>query len=431
MKRIVIALVLILLLAAAGVATWVWSDSGGGSAAVAAVGAVSDEALRDPTLIARGEYLARVGDCAGCHSVRGGPAFAGGWAVPTPFGSVPAPNLTPDPETGLGRWRFADFWRALHHGKGLDGKLLYPAFPYTAYTRVTPQDALAIYAYLRSLPATRQAASAAKLDFPYDLRSTLLVWRALYFRQGVFQPDPKQSEEWNRGAYLVEGLGHCNECHARRNAWGATPRGTVLAGGEIPRQDWYAPDLSTRENGGLQGWTAQDVVDLLKNGQSARGAAFGPMADVVRDSTQYMSDADLRAVATYLATLPPRAPRPPPYSAFNVGGIVASGEKVYRKHCADCHGDDGRGVPGVYPPLDGNSAVTEPSGINAVRTVLLGGFPPVTAGNPRPYSMPPYAQQLDDSDVALVVSYIRQAWSNKASIVRPEQVSQYRHTPID
>jgi len=429
MKRILIAAALLLLLVVAGLAMWM--RTGTESPSVAALGAVSGEALRDPALVARGGYLARLGSCAGCHSVRGGPAFAGGWAVPTPFGSVPAPNLTPDPETGLGHWSFADFWRALHHGRGPDGKLLYPAFPYTSYTRVTPQDALAMYAYLRSLPAVRQETPAAKLEFPYNLRSTLLAWRALYFRPGAFRPDAKQSEEWNRGAYLVEGLGHCNECHARRNAWGATPRGTVLAGGEIPRQDWYAPDLSTRQNGGLQGWTAQDVVDLLKNGQSARGAAFGPMADVVRDSTQYMADADLHAVATYLATLPPRAPRPAPHSAFDVKRIAAAGEKVYRKHCADCHGADGRGVAGVYPPLDGNSAVTEPTGINAVRTVLLGGFPPVTAGNPRPYSMPPYAQQLDDGDVALVVSYIRQAWTNKASIVRPEQVGKYRHTPID
>lgn len=431
MKRLFTGVALILGLGAVGLATWMSSGSGNEGPHATAVGEVSTDVLHDPALIARGAYLTTVGGCAGCHSVRGGPPFAGGSPVRTPFGSVPAPNLTPDPVTGLGRWSFTDFWRALHHGQGPGGKLLYPAFPYTSYTRVTSHDALAIFAFLRSVPAVRQDSQPTGLKFPYSLRSTLLAWRALYFRQGVFQPDTKRSAQWNRGAYLVEGLGHCNECHARRNAWGAVPTGVMLAGGEIPRQDWYAPDLSMRENGGLQGWTEQDVVNLLKAGQSAKGAAFGPMADVVEQSTQHMTGADLHAIATYLASLPPRSARQTPRSAFNVKRIAAAGERVYRKHCADCHGDNGNGVAGIYPPLNGNSAVTEPTGINAVRTVLLGGFPPVTDGNQRPYSMPPYAQQLNDSDVALVVSYIRQAWTNKAGIVRPDQVGKYRHTPID
>ncbi|MEO8747292.1 MAG: cytochrome c [Rhodanobacter sp.] len=431
MKWLRAALALIVLSSVVGLATWMWSRSAKQRAVAPRIGEVSAEALRDPALIARGAYLTTVGGCAGCHTVRGGASFAGGRPIPTPFGNVPTSNLTPDPETGLGRWSFTDFWHALHDGKGPGGKLLYPAFPYTSYTRVATGDALAIFAYLRSLPAVRQAPQPATLAFPYNLRWTLAAWRALYFRRGVFQPDPKQSAQWNRGAYLVQGLGHCNECHARRNAWGATSGGSVLAGGEIPRQDWYAPDLSTQENGGLRGWTGQDVVALLKNGQAARGATFGPMADVVEESTQHMTDADLRAIATHLVALPPRPVRQAPRSAFNVRKIVAAGEQIYRKRCADCHGDDGKGVAGVYPPLDGNAAVTEPTGINAIRTVLLGGFPPVTAGNLRPYSMPANAQQLNDSDVALVVSYIRQAWTNQASVVRPEQVARYRHTPID
>lgn len=429
MRRWMVILVVVVVLAVLG--GWLWlAGQRAGNVAIPEVGDLSAAALADPALVAQGAYLATAGDCAGCHSVRGGPPYAGGRAIPTPFGTIPGPNLTPDPETGIGGWSFADFWRALHHGQRKDGRWLYPAFPFTSYTKVTPGDARAIFAYLRSLPAVRRETEAAKLSFPYSLRSTLAVWRARYFQPGVFQPDAGQSAAWNRGAYLVQGLGHCNECHAPRNAWGATA-GAWLSGGEIPRQDWYAPDLSMQANGGLQGWTKGDVVDLLKTGHASTGAAFGPMADVVADSTQHLGHGDLGAIATYLASLPPRQARPVPRSAFNVKRIAAAGEKVYRQHCADCHGGDGRGVAGVYPPLAGNSAVTEPTGINAVRTVLLGGFPPVTAGNPRPYSMPPYAQQLDDSDVALVVSYIRQSWGNKASIVRPEQVGKYRHTPID
>lgn len=393
-------------------------------------GGTDTPALTDPALISKGAYLAQIGDCGSCHTARGGALYAGGRAIQTPFGSVPASNLTPDRKTGLGEWEFADFWRAMHHGQGRRGQRLYPAFPYTSYTRVTREDAWAIFAYLRSVPAVRQSPRALGLDFPYRIRATLAAWRALYFRPGVFKADAQHSAQWNRGAYLVQGLGHCNECHAERGALGATT-GLHLAGGQIPQQTWYAPDLSTQENGGLQGWSEQDIVELLQTGQSAKGAAFGPMADVVAQSTQHITTADLRAIAIYLASLPPRSSRPAPHSAFNVAKITGAGEKIYRQHCADCHGRDGKGVAGVYPPLNGNSAMSEPSGINATRMVLLGGFPPATAGNPRPYSMPPFAQQLNDSDVALVVSYIRQAWTNKASIVRPEQVSTYRHTPVD
>ncbi|MES1153885.1 MAG: cytochrome c, partial [Rhodanobacter sp.] len=212
---------------------------------------------------------------------------------------------------------------------------------------------------------------------------------------------------------------------------GGTPQDVHLTGGQIPMQNWYAPDLSTRKNGGLDGWGAQDIVDLLKTGQSARGAAFGPMAAVVSGSTQHLSDADLRAIASYLQSLPPRGQPAPPTTPFDARMLAGQGAKVYAKHCAECHGKHGEGVAGVYPPLDGNSSVTEPTGINATRMVLLGGFAPVTAANQRPYSMPPFAQQLNDEDVAAVVGYIRQSWSNKAGVVQPADVGSYRHTPVD
>lgn len=387
-------------------------------------------ALNDVTQIKRGQYLATIGDCAACHTARGGKQYAGGRLLPTPFGDVSSSNITPDPETGIGRWHFDDFWRALHDGKGIHGELLYPVFSYTSFTRVHRNDALSIFAYLKSLPAVSQPNLPSNLVFPYSLRSSLVVWRALYFNPGTLQADPTKSAQWNRGAYLVQGLGHCNECHAARDRLGGIAGDRQLTGGRIPQLDWYAPDLSTQAGGGLVDWRPQDIVDLLKTGQSAKGTAFGPMADVVRLSTQHMTDADLQAVAIYLDSLPPRTP-PRSTAPFRRASTAERGGKLYAQHCADCHGMDGKGVAGIYPPLNGNSSVTEPSGVNAIRSVLLGGFAPATASNPMPYSMPPFAQQLGDADVAALVTYIRQSWSNKASAVKPGDVSSHRHTPAD
>jgi mono/diheme cytochrome c family protein len=427
MKRIAI-IVIVLLLGAGG---W-WLFRSETQRPVSQASSEMDvQTLKDPALIAKGEYLAIAGDCASCHTAQGGVRYAGGRVLPTPFGNIPSPNITPDRQTGLGDWSFEDFWQALHSGKGRHGELLYPVFSYTSFTKVTRDDALAIFAYLQSLAPVHAPAQQPSLEFPYSVRSSLKAWRALYFQEGEFQRDASKSDAWNRGAYLVQGLGHCNECHAPRDSLGGQQGKASLAGGQIPSQNWYAPDLSTQANGGLAGWSEQDIVDLLKTGQSARGTAFGPMADVVAQSTQHMHDEDLRAMATYLQSLPSRAEPVAEKSVLDTRALLAQGAKVYVARCADCHGKDGNGVAGVYPPLNGNSSVNEPTGINATRVVLLGGFAPVTQGNPRPYSMPPFAQQLSDADVAAVVTYIRQSWSNKASIVMERDVVKYRHTPID
>lgn len=422
--------VILIVLAVAVLGGWLFLGGHRGEPGAGTTSRVSAATLKNPALIARGKYLTTVGDCISCHTGQGGPDFAGGRILPTPFGNIPTPNITPDKATGLGGWRFEDFWRALHDGIGRHGEFLYPAFSYTSFTEVSRDDALAIFAYLQSLAPVHAPSEPLGLSFPYNVRQGLAAWRALYFQEGTYRPDPSKSAAWNRGAYLVRGLGHCNECHAARSALGGI-HALPLSGGRMPAQDWYAPDLSTAAHGGLRGWTEQDIVDLLKNGQSARGAAFGPMAEVVASSTQYMHDDDLRAIAIYLQSLPPR---PPPAASVSVPGataLVDQGTRIYAANCADCHGKGGQGAAGIYPPLDGNSSVLDPSGLNAIRAVLLGGFPPTTAGNPRPYSMPPFAQQLSDADVAAVVSYIRQAWSNHAPAVQQRDVFKYRHTPIE
>jgi len=378
-----------------------------------------------PEQMARGEYLARAGNCMTCHTTLGGKPYAGGREIDTPFGKVYAPNITPDPQTGIGGWSAAHFWRALHNGRSRDGRLLYPAFPYPNYTRVTRVDSDALFSYLRSLPAVPQANRPHALRFPYDSQWSLAVWRALFFSPGSYEQESDRSAEWNRGAYLVQGLGHCNACHAGRNLLGATGRSLDLGGGFVSMQKWYAPSLTSPLESGLADVDTQQIVDLLKTGVSAQGSAMGPMAIVVLRSTQYLSDADLRAMATYLRSLPQRKERRPELEPGDPARLER-GAKLYESHCAACHGDAGEGAPGAYPRLAGSRAVMMNPPANLVHIVIAGGFPPSTTGNPRPYGMPPFATALSNDDVSAVVSYIRRAWGNQGTMVLPFDVHRYR-----
>jgi mono/diheme cytochrome c family protein len=378
------------------------------------------------TRLARGAYLARAGNCMGCHTARGGPAYAGGRGIDTPFGTVFSSNLTPDEKTGIGSWTPAHFWRAMHNGRSKDGRLLYPAFPYPNYTQVTREDSDALFAYLGSLPAVEQMPTPHTLRFPYDSQAALAVWRALYFKPGVYEANTQRSAEWNRGAYLVRGLGHCAACHTARNALGASSEALDMAGGLIPMQNWYAPSLSSPHEAGVGDWDRQHIVDLLKTGVSPRASATGPMAEVVLRSTQYLSDADLAAMAQFLKELAPpavaavlAAPAAPP-------AVRVQGAKLYEQHCAQCHGEQGRGVPRAYPALAGNRAVTMPQTANLVQIVLNGGYAPATEGNPRPFGMPPFVLELSDSEVAAVLTYIRQSWGNQAGVVTPLEINRMR-----
>jgi len=416
--RILLALV-VLCAIAVGALYWLGtrSDDGTGPAA-----AQSEPAA----LVERGRYLARAGNCMACHTARGGPAYAGGTPIPTPFGTLYGPNITPDARTGIGTWSADDFWQALHNGKSRDGSLLYPAFPYTEYTRMTRADADALYAFLRTVEPVSQPSRPPELRFPYDQRPLLAAWRALYFRPGVQQDDPGQSLQWNRGRYLVNGPGHCAACHAPRNSLGASIDPDALAGGTIPMLGWYAPPLSGDAEAGLGKWSAQDIAALLQSGTAAHSAASGPMAEVVQGSSQYLSDEDALAIGTYLKSLPATRPAAPDSGAAASPAALQLGGKLYAQHCAQCHRDDGRGADQAWPALAGNPTVTAPSPVNAIRVVLDGGFAPATAANPRPHGMPPFGQVLSDNDVALVVSYIRHNWGNAASAATPLEVKRAR-----
>lgn len=385
-------------------------------------------------LVERGAYLARAGDCQACHTTRGGAPFAGGRAIRTPFGTIHAPNITPDKETGIGSWSADDFWNALHNGKGKDGKLLYPAFPYPNYTRVTRADSDAMHAYFMSLPPVRQANKEPELRFPFNQRALLVAWRALYFRPGVYAKQPQKDAEWNRGAYLVQGLGHCNACHTQRNVLGATNGKRDLGGAMIPMLGWYAASLTGESEAGLGNWEVQHLLDLMKTGISARGVVSGPMAEVVRESLQHLADADLRAMAVYLKSLPQAdAKDAQTLAALTPDNerVIKQGAALYEKHCVECHKASGAGEPPHIPALTGNHAVMLDSPANPIRAVMHGGYPPSTQGNPRPYGMPPFGNILGDGEVAAVVSFVRNNWGNRASMVSGQQVNPYRTVQLD
>jgi len=377
--------------------------------------------------VARGAYIARLGNCMGCHTAVGGLAYAGGRGVETPFGTVFAPNITPDGRHGIGAWSAAEFWRALHHGRSRDGRLLYPAFPYPDYTHVAREDADALYAYLQSLPAVAQANLPHRLRFPYGTQAALAVWRALYFRPGdavaaaPVVPDkgdgPAAAGQLReRGAYLVRGLGHCAACHTPRNALGGSRDGQALAGGIIGGQAWYAPALGDPGEAGMQHWKIEDIAALLHAGANQHAGVSGPMAEVVFGSLQYWSATDLKATAAYLQALPvaeaPRQPAPQPRRQ-----VMEQGRAVYAEWCASCHGDAGEGRAPGFPPLAGNRAVLLPHAGNVVQMVLHGGYLPATQGNPRPLGMPPLRQSLSLEEVAAVSTFIRNSWGNRAAPV--------------
>ncbi len=390
--------------------------------------------------IQRGAYLATLGNCAACHTDRGGAAYAGGKAIHTPFGAVFASNITPDVQHGIGSWSADAFYRALNQGVSASGKLLTPAFPYTNYTHIHRADSDALYAYLmQGVQPVAQSNRAHELAFPFNTQVALAVWRSLYFENNT--PDsiaryaysmPASSpnslkNEIERGEYLVRGLGHCSACHAQRNALGAA-KNEQFAGALMPMHDWYAPSLHAREEAGVQHWSKSQVVALLKNGITTNASVLGPMAEVVSKSTQHWSDVDLNAAAAYLQSLPVlQAPQAAQRSSASLDERLRSqGARLYAQHCATCHGENGQGLKAegnvALPALASNRAVTMASSANLIRIILAGGYAPTTAGNPRPYGMPPFVHLLSDEDIASVASYIRSSWGNQAKAVSGAEV---------
>ena len=380
--------------------------------------------------IQRGAYLARAGTCVSCHTERGGAAYAGGSAIETPFGTVYAGNLTPDVKTGLGTWNSSHFWRAMHNGRSRDGRLLYPAFPYPQMTITTRQDTDAIFMYLRSLPAVEKRNKNHALRWPYSTQAALALWRAMYFKPAQHklqtQTQAIKSTLWNRGSYLVEGLGHCAACHSPLNALGATAVESQFSGGTLLIDKWFAPSLLDTTQASVAHWSDAEIIDLLQTGIAKHGSVNGPMAKVVFTSTQYLTNEDLLAMATYLRALPQVSKKPVPVE-FAEKGVMLRGGRIYEQHCASCHGEQGQGEDGVYSALNGNRAVMMQNTTNLVRIIISGGYAPATENNPRPYGMPPLGHLLSDRDIAEVLSFIRQSFGNHAATLSELEVMQARH----
>lgn len=375
-----------------------------------------------PELIAYGKALVEAGDCAGCHTADPAKPFAGGKRIDTPFGAIYTPNLTPDRDTGIGAWADADFTRALRYGIAPDGANYYPAFPYPYFTKMTKDDTLAIRAYLGSLAPVVNRNKPPELRWPFGYRGLMRIWNALYFKPGLFEPDQSQSPAWNRGGYLVTGLGHCGACHTPKNYFGADKQAQALSGNEVG--GWYAPRLDGAARTGLKSWSEADIAEYLQSGRNARSHAGGPMAEVVVNSTAKMSDADVRAIALYLKSLPPARRETivtPPEEAE-----MTAGQVVYAKLCVACHEADGSGAPRIYPPLPGNALLQSVNPASTLRIILDGAHTVTTPRAPNSGEMPGYAKQLSDDEIAAVTNYIRNSWGNAAPLVTPAQVAKAR-----
>jgi len=376
-------------------------------------------------IIAHGKALVDAADCASCHTADPARPLAGGKRIDTPFGGIFSPNLTPDRDTGLGAWTDDEFYRALHDGVARNGARYYPAFPYPNFTKITRADVLAIRAYLATLTPERNTVPPPQLRFPLNYRVVMRAWNWLFFKPGTFEKNPEKSDEWNRGAYLVEGAAHCGACHTPKNMFGADKRGRMYGGGLV--DGWFAPRLDAAERSGLKSWSLDDITEYLQSGRNGRSHAGKLMAEVVVNSTSKMSDADVRAMAVYLKDLPAGMPEPvvtPPPQAQ-----MTDGARIYQA-CAACHEADGTGSPRVYPPLPGNANLQSADPSSTLRIILEGAQTVTTPRAPNTGSMPAYARKLTDQEIADVATYIRNAWGNAAPAVTAAQVAKARRESV-
>jgi mono/diheme cytochrome c family protein len=380
-----------------------------------------DPAAPNAAQLTRGQYLVAAGDCMSCHLRKGGEPFAGGLGLKTPFGVIYTPNITPDPKTGIGAWTSEQFYRAMHDGKDDAGENLYPAFPYPWFRLASRADDDAIFAYLKTVPAVNYTAPQNQLPFPLSIRFLIGGWNLLFFEKREFQNMPQQSPEWNRGAYLVNGLGHCGGCHTPKNFLGADRANHEFYGGKL--DNWVAPDLTGNPRTGLGDWNVEDIAEYLATGRNARAGAGGAMADVITYSTSLMNDADRHAIATFLKGQPAspggtiQAPDP---------DTMRRGAEIYSDACTSCHLEGGVGQSRVFPPL-GHDAMLQQDDQTGLLHILLGGTRIGTsASRPSPLTMPSFAWKLSDQEIADVATFVRNSWGNRAGSVSASEARDLR-----
>ena len=380
-----------------------------------------DDTAQNAAQLRRGQYLVAAGDCLSCHLREGGEPFAGGLGLNTPFGVIYTSNITPDRNTGIGAWTAEQFYHAMHDGKGAHGENLYPAFPYPWFRRVSREDDDAIFAYLMTVPPVGYSPPKTDLPFPFNFRSSLGAWNLLYLDGRGFQSDPGQSAEWNRGAYLVNGLGHCGACHTPKNSLGADKSKQEFHGGNL--DNWVAPDLTGNIRIGLGEWSVDDIAEFLASGRNAHAAAGGAMAEVITYSTSFLNDADRRAIAVYLKSQPSS---PMMASSAPDTGAMHRGAEIYSDACSSCHLDNGLGQSRMFPPLGKDAMLQQPDPTGLEHLILAGTRIGVSASRPSPLGMPSFAWKLTDQEIADVSTYIRNSWGNQAAAVEVRDVAALR-----
>jgi mono/diheme cytochrome c family protein len=369
--------------------------------------------------VRRGQALTIAGDCMSCHLRPGGEPFAGGYGLNTPFGVIYSPNITSDKDTGIGAWTGDEFYRAMHDGIGRHGENLYPAFPYPNFSKASRADDDAILAYLKTTPAVHYTAPGNRLPFPLNIRFMVKGWNLFFFHPKPFATDPSQSAEWNRGAYLVNGFGHCGGCHTPKNFLAADKAHQDFQGGTL--ENWTAPNLTGSPRSGLAAWSVDDVTEYLKTGRNARAGAGGTMAEVVTYSTALMSDQDRHAIAVYLKSLPVTAERD---AGTPDAGAMKRGAAIYSDACASCHLENGVGQPRYFPPLGHDAVVQQADPTGLEHLILAGSRIAPTPTRPSPLTMPSFAWKLTDAQIADVATYVRNSWGNQAA---PISASKVRH----
>ncbi|WP_025733693.1 cytochrome c [Carnimonas nigrificans] len=378
----------------------------------------------DYDTVQKGRYIATLGDCAACHTKEGGKPLAGGVALATPFGKLVAPNITPDKATGIGNWNFQQFKSAMTEGKAPVGHL-YGAMPYTAYTKVSDEDLRAMWSYLHTVEPVENDIVANQLPFPFNIRMSLIGWNLINFNQGEFKPDPKKSDEWNRGAYIVEGLGHCGTCHTPKNLIGGDKNSQFLKASVL--ENWTVPDISPDNHKGIGEWSKQDLVDYLRDGKNKFDIASGPMAEEVTNSSQYWTEKDLQAVATYLKEGSDGDHQTtPPEPIASDDNRMQPGGQIYADRCAGCHTPDGKGVEGLFPRLANNSLMRQDDPTSLIRVVLAGSRAGSTDAAPTGPSMPAFGWNMSDEQIANVLTFVRNSWGNAANAVSPSDVAKLR-----
>ncbi|MDF7673808.1 c-type cytochrome [Acetobacteraceae bacterium ESL0709] len=385
---------------------------------------LKEETLSETELqakIERGHYIARASDCKACHTGRDQAPYAGGFTLHTPFGDIVTSNITSDPETGIGGWTIKQFDAVLRHGVGKYG-FLYPAMPYNAYTKLTDEDVSDLWAYIRQIPAVRHKVQSNQLPFPYNQRILLAGWNYLFFTEGTFRPDLRKDAEWNRGAYLVEGPEHCATCHTAKNSLGGNVR---EAFGGTTLQNWHASDLTPNKYIGLGNLSDDQLFSYLKTGTNDLSVASGPMGEAVEESLQYLTDSDIRAIITYIRSVPATLYQPP--AALPASDpVIQHGKTIFETQCSACHVSNGTGVPNIIPAFARNPIINAQDPASLIQSVLIGAMGPQTAGNPTGAGMPRFDWNMPDGDIAAVLNYIRNSWGNAAPPVTPQAVAAMR-----